>query len=515
MRRLMVAALAVAGATGCEPEIHDTSFQDLLVELRGPEVAEGSSADPFARTKTYEVTLRFFEDAAGLVPYGADLTAEQRGETFKDFSPVKVVRQPAGSKSWSLSEAGPVALPGLFDAGGHPRALSSLFVSAEVVGLDDAQKTVARARCPVMALAAVATSGDEKQVTCRAFFGLVGQWNPVPGPQIARRDFAAAVLPDGRVVVAGGRDQTTAVASVELFDPNAADGAGWRTVGNLSEARAGLTGTATRTGHVVFAGGLRADGSESSALDVFDPAGDGSLSTHGPGLAFGARGAHAAALLNDATVVLAGGYRASSAVSGSELIASDGVPLRGPISRPRRDPCLVQVASNLALLCGGGERTCETFDGTVFRETGDTFVIHGEAFGAVDCVAVGGTAYLLAGASGSSRMDVYTWRKGDKAPGLWEDAPYHSVHHGVAVANGKVVVAGGSLANDGQAQSLSRGYWFDPASDGSFSVLTGESGEMNATRARHQLVGLPDGTVMAIGGTFESGAPQAEIFVVP
>lgn len=514
MRRSMIAALSVVVATGCEPEIHDTAFQDLVVELWGPEAAEGSPADPFGRTHEYEVTLRFFEDAAGQQPFGAGLTADERGEAFKDYSPVMVTRHPASSKSWSLSEAGALVLPALLDAAGKPRDVESLFVSVEIVGLDEARSPVARARCPMVTLRQRAASGGAKQVACRAFYGLVGRWNVVPGPQTARRDFAAAVLPDGRVVIAGGRDQTP-VASVELFDPRGEEGPGWRAVGKLIEARAGLTGTATRSGHVIFAGGVRGDGSESNAVDVFDPADDGSLSTHGPGLGFGARSGHAATLLNDATVMVAGGYRASTAVTGAELIASDGEPVRGPAARPRRDPCLVQVASGLALLCGGGEPRCETFDGDQFRETGEAFLIQGQPVGAVDCIAVDGTAYLLAGAAGASRMDIYAWRQGDKAPAVWKGTPGHTVDHGVAVANGKVVVAGGSLATDGQARPVATGFWFDPASDASPSALVGEEGQMHAPRSRHQLVGLPDGTVMAIGGTAEAGAPQAEIFVVP
>src|SRR4051812_21108067 len=64
----LVAAVALAG---CSPSIHNTVFQSYEVQLNGPNPTYVSaSADPFARTKSYRVTVSYFEDADGKVPYG-------------------------------------------------------------------------------------------------------------------------------------------------------------------------------------------------------------------------------------------------------------------------------------------------------------------------------------------------------------------------------------------------------------------------------------------------------------
>jgi len=63
---------------------------------------------------------------------------------------------------------------------------------------------------------------------------------------VARLSHVAALLPDGRVLVAGGyRTATEVVSSAEIYDP--ASGA-FTATGSMSGARAGATATVLRAG---------------------------------------------------------------------------------------------------------------------------------------------------------------------------------------------------------------------------------------------------------------------------
>jgi hypothetical protein len=90
------------------------------------------------------------------------------------------------------------------------------------------------------------------------------------------RDYTATLLPDGRVLVAGGLhlDQALASTSAELYDPVTGT---WVTTSDLSQGRARHTATLLPDGSVLIAGGIaghEADGQISDWLasaELFDP----------------------------------------------------------------------------------------------------------------------------------------------------------------------------------------------------------------------------------------------------
>jgi hypothetical protein len=86
-----------------------------------------------------------------------------------------------------------------------------------------------------------------------------GVCTPQPNLLQARAQFAAARLPDGRIVCAGGGDDTTVLSSVEVFEPpaqGALDTAwAWREMPAMSVARAGCSGCVLSDGRFVVLGG--------------------------------------------------------------------------------------------------------------------------------------------------------------------------------------------------------------------------------------------------------------------
>ncbi|BDU77020.1 Kelch repeat-containing protein [Mesoterricola sediminis] len=127
----------------------------------------------------------------------------------------------------------------------------------------------------------------------------------------ARAGHTATRLKDGRVLVVGGRDSTclftcpvTIWRSAELFDP--ATGT-WSDTGSMAQGRTGHTATLLPDGRVLIAGGTSPDLLDtdvSSLVEVWDPA-TGVFTVAGNLLR--PRSNHTATLLGDGTLLLAGG----------------------------------------------------------------------------------------------------------------------------------------------------------------------------------------------------------------
>jgi len=82
--------------------------------------------------------------------------------------------------------------------------------------------------------------------------GQSGTWTPTGSLATARFNHTATLLPNGKVLVAGGYDGDFQLASAELYDP--ATGS-WTATGSLESARNGHTATLLPNGKVLVAGG--------------------------------------------------------------------------------------------------------------------------------------------------------------------------------------------------------------------------------------------------------------------
>lgn len=139
---------------------------------------------------------------------------------------------------------------------------------------------------------------------------------------VARYSHRAILLPDGRVLVIGGlngSNNTQPLNSAELYDP--ASGT-WTPTGGLTSARRGSTATLLPNGKVIVAGGDNGTTVLSSA-ELYDPASgiwtpSGSLITP--------RSYHSATLLRDGQVLMAGGYDGNNALASAELYVGASAP---------------------------------------------------------------------------------------------------------------------------------------------------------------------------------------------
>lgn len=121
----------------------------------------------------------------------------------------------------------------------------------------------------------------------------------------ARFDHTATLLPDGRVLIVGGRDPGNApLASAEIYDPAIKH---FDVTGSMSVARHQHTATLLLNGKVLITGGTNYDGEGGgphNTAEIYNPATGlfESVITMTT-----ARASHTATLLNDGTVLLTGG----------------------------------------------------------------------------------------------------------------------------------------------------------------------------------------------------------------
>jgi len=128
----------------------------------------------------------------------------------------------------------------------------------------------------------------------------------------ARAAHTATLLPDGRVLIAGGCTLDSCEmeedgASAELYDPR---GGSFAKTGTMGTERVSHTATPLPNGEVLLAGGWDRGGVLASAelydlaAGVFPPT--GSMTTH--------RAAHTATLLPSGRVLIAGGHNGNKSV---------------------------------------------------------------------------------------------------------------------------------------------------------------------------------------------------------
>ena len=148
------------------------------------------------------------------------------------------------------------------------------------------------------------------------FDATTGAWAATGPMTTPRYVFTASLLPSGQVLAAGGFDGFNLRRSAELYDP--ATGT-WRETGSLLTPRYAFIATMLRDGKVLAAGGLHGDHSSRplSSAELYDPL-SGEWAGSGPMQS--ARYVFAAALLPSGNVLAAGGSGGGS-LSSAELYA--------------------------------------------------------------------------------------------------------------------------------------------------------------------------------------------------
>jgi hypothetical protein len=346
-------------------------------------------------------------------------------------------------------------------------------------------------------------------------------WKPVSGAGPAVVNFSATLLlADGRVLVAGGYDYVSPTQTVPVYRKQAwlyqPDTNSWVSAGEMKEARAYHSASLLPDGRVLIAGGY--DGSKTHATtELFDPKQPAASAwSAGPALP-GERMSHAAVTLTDGQILLAGGDGSWPDILSSFVIYKPSTnsfqsPAFG-LSKGRATIAATLLLNGKVLLAGGDDGSSafsnimETFDPGTGAVTLLKATMSDKKSAAFAFTLPSGKVLITAGYAFAypPRDDLYD-PVADSV--LAVNHPNGSARGSAAarLADGRVIVAGG----------------FETAQEKKVRVFT-EKGmswetlpDLLHARAYLALVTLKDGSVLAVGGRTGSTYPsEAERLYYP
>lgn len=330
-------------------------------------------------------------------------------------------------------------------------------------------------------------------------------FNPTGSLSDARIFHTSTLLDNGKVLVAGGRDESV-LTSAEIFNPTIND---WTITGSMNHERAGHSSTLLQNGKVLVAGGLTWISSQESA-ELYDPE-SGSWSITGTLNTY--RYHHTATLLNNGKVLIAGGYN-GTILDCAEIYDPDTGTwsITGNLSSPRRDHTATLLANGKVLVTGGANSSgdqilpSELYDpGTgIWSITGS---MAENRSGHIAQLLNNGKV-IVAG-NGNYVPELTSVELYNPEIGTWSIAESMNIYqrsYPVAnlLNNGKLLLAGGyHLISTENLTSLEI---YNPIEDHWV-----EAGNLNIGRSRASGNLLNDGKVLVVGGFNDGYLDSAEI----
>jgi hypothetical protein len=288
-----------------------------------------------------------------------------------------------------------------------------------------------------------------------------------------RKNHSATLLPDGRVLVAGGRSgvvSTATLTSAEIFNPVTGI---WTPTGSLNEARWIHTAALLPDGKVLVAGGIGGNPAVSTnaqpfldSAEVYDPATGiwtptGSLTNR--------RGLHVDAVLSDGKVLVAGGRTCTA---------------------PPPTTCNFSFTTNTAEIYNPATGTW-TPTGSLLASRHTTSAARLQDGRVLVSGGFGG--------AGGTTTDIY-----DPSAGTWTRVANLNVsrnrHGAILLPNGNVLVAAGT------GLTLNSSEFYNPTSN-TWTLSNGLVKQAGRINYYHKV--LPGGKVLIAGGA-ESGFSAAK-----
>ncbi|WNG48106.1 kelch-like protein [Archangium minus] len=321
-------------------------------------------------------------------------------------------------------------------------------------------------------------------------WGAPSVWTPTGAMTLARNTHTATLLPNGKVLVAGGQNSSGISRTAELYDP--ATGT-WSPTGSLSAPRQVHTATLLPNGKVLVVAGYGPP--TLATAELYDPA----TGTWSPtGSLSKARYWHTATLLPNGKVLVAGGYNSGAHLGTAELYdpATGTWSPTGSMATSRYDHAAALLPDGRVLVSTGDQGngsyvlTSEVYDpatGTWSATSSNSARYHHSA-----TLLATGKVLITGGYAGSPLALASLY---DPATGTWKSTGSmtvaHRLHTTTLLASGKVLVTGGQ--SSGGYTPVAEVY--DPAT-GTWTATK----PLSAPRRYHTATRLPDGRVLIAGG---------------
>src|ERR1035437_2221947 len=325
----------------------------------------------------------------------------------------------------------------------------------------------------------------------------------------SRYDHTATLLPNGKVLVAGGygNDAPYYLSSADIYDP--ATGT-WTATAPMNGAHENHTATLLRSGKVLVTGGADSEG-DNLVSELYDPA---TGTWKASGTMKSAFWDHTATLLTNEMVLIAGGGNNYGPPSRAELYdpATETWTETGAMSTNRSSPTatllpngtvlvaggwvMVQIQTNPPLYTSVSMLSAEIYDPTTgnWMTTTNTMTV-GRDSQTASLLPNG--QVLLAGGFESGPGQLSGVELYDPIIGAWI-ASTNALntarwgHTATLLPGGRILVAGGmgssGVTNSTEVYDYANGAWTN-------------TGAMNAARSGHTTTLLPNGKALVAGGS--------------
>jgi hypothetical protein len=301
-----------------------------------------------------------------------------------------------------------------------------------------------------------------------------------------RNRHTATLLPNGKVLVSGGSNDSGPLATAELYDP--ASGT-WSTTASMASPRFFHTATLLNNGKVLVSGGHHNSGPVATA-EVFDPA-SGIWSTTASMAS--PRFFHTATLLNNGKVLISGGLGPQGPLATAEVYdpTSGTWSVTDSMTTPRYWHTATLLNNGQVLVSGGNDFR----GGVAAAEAYDPASSTWSAAGSMASPRFSHTAtrlhdgrVLISGGQTNSPTTATTAELYDPASSTWSATGFMASprdrHTATLLPDGRVLIAGGAAAEE-----------YDPAL-GTWSA----AGSMASPHSEHTATLLPNGKVLISGG---------------
>ncbi len=351
----------------------------------------------------------------------------------------------------------------------------------------------------------------------------VAAWVPTGNLNVARGSHTATLLPNGKVLVAGGTDISGNILdSAELYDTNTGT---WSVTGRLNAAHAGHTATLLANGKVLVVGGVNIVNTLDNA-ELYDPSA-GTWTRTSSSTTF--RFDHTATLLATGNVLVAGGAYAGFVANTALYDPATDTWSNTDYLLPARAAHQVTLLQDGRVLVTGGTNDADMSFGLPNADLYDPAVNAWRRAPDLHVPRLGHSATLLPDgrvlvAGGDSVEGCAECTHGafpanntaelfDPAVASWSNVgglnTGRSGHTATLLPNGEVLVAGG--------------YNFIPPNSGAItkkaeryeasSALWHQTSDLNAARSGHTATLLPNGKVLVVGGYGAGGVlNSAELY---